>query len=128
MSSSECGVRSSGSAPEGLLSSLASGFFAASSTDLGTANGPIWPGACPAVAGFLSPGWSLSSASCLIVWSTNRTAPSRSSPSPSNLIASHYFERNHGERFTKLMDDTMPDWRTRRDLLNDAPLADEKWG
>ena len=40
----------------------------------------------------------------------------------------HYFERNHGERFTKLMDDTMPDWRTRRDLLNDAPLADEKWG
>lgn len=40
----------------------------------------------------------------------------------------HYFERNHGERFIKLMDDAMPDWRTRRDLLNDAPLADEKWG
>jgi predicted metal-dependent hydrolase len=39
----------------------------------------------------------------------------------------HYFERNHGERFTKLMDDAMPDWRARRDLLNDAPLADEKW-
>lgn len=40
----------------------------------------------------------------------------------------HYFERNHGDQFTKLMDDAMPDWRTRRDLLNDAPLADEKWG
>ncbi|BBX54628.1 SprT family zinc-dependent metalloprotease [Mycolicibacterium poriferae] len=40
----------------------------------------------------------------------------------------HYFERNHGERFTKLMDDAMPDWRTRRDRLNDAPLAEEQWG
>lgn len=40
----------------------------------------------------------------------------------------HYFERNHGERFTKLMDDAMPDWRIRRDRLNDAPLTDEKWG
>lgn len=40
----------------------------------------------------------------------------------------HYFERNHGDQFTKLMDDAMPDWRKRRDLLNDAPLADEKWG
>ena len=39
----------------------------------------------------------------------------------------HYFERNHGNQFTKLMDDAMPDWRKRRDLLNDAPLADEKW-
>jgi predicted metal-dependent hydrolase len=40
----------------------------------------------------------------------------------------HYFERNHGDRFAKLMDDAMPDWRTRRDQLNDAPLADEQWG
>jgi predicted metal-dependent hydrolase len=40
----------------------------------------------------------------------------------------HYFERNHGERFTKFMDEAMPNWRVRRDLLNDAPLADEKWG
>jgi predicted metal-dependent hydrolase len=39
----------------------------------------------------------------------------------------HYFERNHGDQFTKLMDDAMPDWRTRRDQLNDAPLADERW-
>ena len=39
----------------------------------------------------------------------------------------HYFERNHNERFIKLMDEAMPDWRTRRDRLNDAPLADERW-
>jgi predicted metal-dependent hydrolase len=39
----------------------------------------------------------------------------------------HYFERNHGERFTKLMDKHLPDWRSRRDILNEAPLADEVW-
>ncbi len=40
----------------------------------------------------------------------------------------HLLERNHGERFTKLMDGFMPDWRARRDQLNDAPLAAEVWG
>lgn len=39
----------------------------------------------------------------------------------------HYFERNHGERFTKLMDKHLPDWRSRRDQLNEAPLAEEDW-
>lgn len=39
----------------------------------------------------------------------------------------HYFERGHGERFTKLMDGAMSDWRSRRDQLNAAPLADESW-
>lgn len=39
----------------------------------------------------------------------------------------HYFERNHGVRFTKLMDGYLPDWRSRRDVLNEAPLADELW-
>ncbi|MBM7231524.1 metal-dependent hydrolase [Dietzia sp. HMSC21D01] len=39
----------------------------------------------------------------------------------------HYFERNHGERFTRLMDDYLPDWRRRRELLNQAPLSDERW-
>lgn len=39
----------------------------------------------------------------------------------------HYFERSHGERFTKLMDRHMPDWRSRRDQLNGAPLAEETW-
>ncbi len=39
----------------------------------------------------------------------------------------HYLERNHGERFTKLMDGSMHDWRSRRESLNSAPLADENW-
>ena len=39
----------------------------------------------------------------------------------------HYLERNHGERFTKLMDGFMADWRARRNQLNDAPLAQEEW-
>jgi predicted metal-dependent hydrolase len=39
----------------------------------------------------------------------------------------HLLERNHGERFIKLMDGFMPDWRSRRDALNSAPLADEQW-
>jgi len=39
----------------------------------------------------------------------------------------HYLERKHGERFTKLMDTHMPDWRTRRDQLNTSPLASEDW-
>ncbi|MBO0728492.1 MAG: M48 family metallopeptidase [Acidimicrobiaceae bacterium] len=39
----------------------------------------------------------------------------------------HYLERNHGERFTKLMDLHMPEWRRRRDILNEAPLAHEEW-
>lgn len=39
----------------------------------------------------------------------------------------HYLERNHGERFTTLMDEHLPDWRSRRDRLNAAPLANERW-
>ena len=39
----------------------------------------------------------------------------------------HLLERNHGERFTELMDGFMPDWRTRRDELNGAPLSHEEW-
>ena len=39
----------------------------------------------------------------------------------------HYLERNHGERFTKLMERFMPNWRSLRDQLNEAPLAEEKW-
>jgi len=39
----------------------------------------------------------------------------------------HLLERGHGERFTKLMDGFMLDWRGRRDELNGAPLADEQW-
>lgn len=39
----------------------------------------------------------------------------------------HYFERSHGERFTHLMDGLLPDWRTRRDQLNESPLVQEIW-
>jgi predicted metal-dependent hydrolase len=39
----------------------------------------------------------------------------------------HLLERGHGERFTSLMDSLLPDWRTRRDTLNRAPLAEETW-
>jgi len=39
----------------------------------------------------------------------------------------HLIERGHGERFTRLMDAFLPDWRARRDLLNEAPLAHESW-
>lgn len=39
----------------------------------------------------------------------------------------HLLERGHGERFIKLMDCFMSDWRSRRDQLNDAPLAHAEW-
>lgn len=40
----------------------------------------------------------------------------------------HLLERNHTERFAALMDRHMPDWRTRRELLNSSPLGHEAWG
>lgn len=39
----------------------------------------------------------------------------------------HYFERSHGESFARLMDRHLPDWRSRREQLNGAPLAQEEW-
>lgn len=39
----------------------------------------------------------------------------------------HLLERGHGDRFTRLMDGFLPDWRARRDELNEAPLAAEDW-
>jgi predicted metal-dependent hydrolase len=39
----------------------------------------------------------------------------------------HRFEHNHCDRLTTIMDGFMPDWRSRRDQLNDAPLAQEEW-
>jgi predicted metal-dependent hydrolase len=39
----------------------------------------------------------------------------------------HLLERGHGERFTKLMGTFMPEWRARRDRLNEAPLGHEQW-
>lgn len=40
----------------------------------------------------------------------------------------HLVERQHTDRFRELMDALMPSWRLRRDELNRAPLAHEKWG
>jgi predicted metal-dependent hydrolase len=39
----------------------------------------------------------------------------------------HLIERTHNERFIELMDRHMPDWRARREELNEAPLAAEEW-
>jgi len=39
----------------------------------------------------------------------------------------HLFERHHTERFRKLMDQFMQDWRLRRHKLNKSPLAHEEW-
>ena len=40
----------------------------------------------------------------------------------------HLLERNHTERFSALMDRYLPDWRTRREVLNSSPLGYESWG
>lgn len=40
----------------------------------------------------------------------------------------HLLERHHNDRFTALMDQFLADWRRRRDELNSAPLADQRWG
>ncbi|MHA7141862.1 M48 family metallopeptidase [Arthrobacter sp. Sr33] len=39
----------------------------------------------------------------------------------------HLLERNHNERFTELMNEFLPDWRARREDLNQAPLRHEAW-
>jgi predicted metal-dependent hydrolase len=39
----------------------------------------------------------------------------------------HLLERSHGPNFSMLMDKHLPDWRARRDRLNDAPLGHEQW-
>ena len=39
----------------------------------------------------------------------------------------HFRERQHNDRFKALLDTHMPDWRSRRDLLNRMPLGQEDW-
>ncbi|GAA4356551.1 SprT family zinc-dependent metalloprotease [Kangiella marina] len=39
----------------------------------------------------------------------------------------HLHERNHNERFKSLMGRFLPDWQSRRKLLNTSPLAHEDW-
>ncbi len=39
----------------------------------------------------------------------------------------HIVERHHNERFVSLMDNVMPQWRSRRDDLNRLPVKHEEW-
>jgi predicted metal-dependent hydrolase len=39
----------------------------------------------------------------------------------------HLLERKHNARFSALMDQFMPEWRQRRNLLNRLPLRHEEW-
>jgi predicted metal-dependent hydrolase len=39
----------------------------------------------------------------------------------------HLSERQHNDRFTRLMDQFLPNWRARRNELNHAPLAHGTW-
>lgn len=39
----------------------------------------------------------------------------------------HLLESTHGPRFIDLMDQFLPDWRSRRDTLNSQPLSTEAW-
>jgi predicted metal-dependent hydrolase len=39
----------------------------------------------------------------------------------------HFEERHHNDRFVKLMDRHLPQWRLYRDELNAAPLRHEQW-
>lgn len=39
----------------------------------------------------------------------------------------HLLERKHGDRFTAIMDQFLPQWRTVREELNRSPLVHERW-
>jgi predicted metal-dependent hydrolase len=39
----------------------------------------------------------------------------------------HLVEPTHNARFTGIMDRIMPNWRLRRDLLNELPVSHEDW-
>lgn len=39
----------------------------------------------------------------------------------------HLSERHHSDRFRECMDQVMPQWRSRREELNRAPLSHESW-
>jgi predicted metal-dependent hydrolase len=39
----------------------------------------------------------------------------------------HLLEPNHGRNFIALLDRHLPDWQTRRDLLNRLPVRHEEW-
>jgi hypothetical protein len=39
----------------------------------------------------------------------------------------HLMERHHNDNFISLMNNFLPQWRSRRDELNAAPLAHASW-
>lgn len=39
----------------------------------------------------------------------------------------HLHERTHNHRFVAILDQCLPDWRSRRNLLNDLPVRHEEW-
>ena len=39
----------------------------------------------------------------------------------------HLLEPSHNAHFVELMDEFLPDWRSRSDHLNSSPLAHESW-
>jgi|SRR5690554_3519928 len=39
----------------------------------------------------------------------------------------HLLERNHNARFVAYMDEFMPNWRLKRELLNSSPLSHQEW-
>lgn len=39
----------------------------------------------------------------------------------------HFLERGDGERFVAMMDSYLPNWRSRHDLPNGAPLSHKVW-
>lgn len=40
----------------------------------------------------------------------------------------HLREPNHGDRFTAILDQVLPNWRQRKALLNRLPVRHEEWG
>jgi predicted metal-dependent hydrolase len=40
----------------------------------------------------------------------------------------HLLEPNHGDRFTAILDQVLPNWRQLRDLLNRLPVRHQEWG
>lgn len=40
----------------------------------------------------------------------------------------HLVERHHNDRFTTLLDQHLPNWRSLQQLLNQSVLGHERWG
>jgi predicted metal-dependent hydrolase len=40
----------------------------------------------------------------------------------------HLLEPTHNSRFIAMMDTFMPNWRLRREFLNQLPVRHEEWG